>query len=821
MGDGNETRDALPESAQVVVIGAGAIGCSTAYHLTRHGVTDVVVLEQHTVSSGTTWHAAGAVAQYRPNANLMSLAKYSLELYRQLEEETGQSTGLRQCGGMRVTTSRERRSEYERAITTARSFGLEMHLISPREAQALFPIMVVDDLDCALYVPSDGVVGPADLNQALAKAARQGGARIVEHAAVTGFVIEGDSVRAVETTQGTIRCGDVAICAGIWSRRLGALAGVTVPIWPSRHCYFITEEFEGLDPGWATNRDPDLWHYFVPTGAGLIVGQYEPDPIPWETTEIPRGWSFRLLPENRTHFTRLLSPLSRRVPLLDEIGVKTWIHGLESFTEDQNPVVGRAPGRENLYVSCGYNAYGVSVAGGFGMALAHWIAEREPPFDLWPCDIRRFSSAARSDEVVKARVAGGQGRHYAVHFPSEEIPDARPLRRSALYDRVRALGACFGEKAGWERPNWFAPSGVEPADEPSFGRQNWFPHVGDECRACREGVVLMDLSSFAKATVAGRDAEAVLQRLCTADVSVEPGQVRHTLVLNGKGGIEADLTVARLSPDGYLVVTGSAFATHDFGILRGAIEAGDRAALVDVTSAYATLAVVGPRSRELLQSVCESDLSREAFSFRSVQNVVVAGAPVLCMRVSYTGELAFELYVPTEYALTVFDAIVATGSSFGLRHAGYRAIDSLRLEKANRAWAVEIGPDYTPLEAGLGYAVSFRKPERYPGRAALEAQRERPLGKRLVTFTVDDPDMVLLGRETIYRDGQPLGWLASGGYGHTVGCGIGLGYVQYAEGVTDELLGSGTWELEVAMRRVPTAVHRGAIVDPDGIRMRS
>lgn len=634
VGGGQEegSTGQLPEAAEVVVIGAGAIGCSTAYHLTCHGVTDVVVLEQHTISAGTTWHAAGAVAQYRPNANLMSLAKYSAELYERPERETGQATGLRRCGGMRVTTSRERRREYERSITTARSFGLEMHLISPREAKALFPIMEVDDLDCALYVPSDGVVGPADLNQALAKAARQGGARIFEHVGVTGFQVEDGSVAAVETTVGQIRCGSVAICAGIWSRSLGRRAGVTVPTWPSRHCYFITEEFEGPDPSWATSRDPDLWHYFVPTGSGLIVGQYEPDPIPWETAEIPRGWAFRLLPEDRKHFTRLLAPLSRRVPILDEIGVKTWVHGLESFTEDQNPVVGRVPGFRNLYVSCGYNAYGVSVAGGFGMALAHWIVEGEPPFDLWPCDIRRFSGIHRSDEVVRARVAGGQGRHYAIHFPYEEAPEGRPLRRSPLYDRLRGLGASFGEKAGWERPNWFAPPGVEPVDRPSFGRPSWFPYVGEECRACRSAVVLMDLSSFGKAKVVGRDAEAVLQRLCTADLAVSPGQVRHTLVLNRRGGIEADLTVARLAWDEFLVVTGSAFVVHDFGILGEAIEPDDRAALVDVTSAYACLCLAGPRARDVLQPVCEADLAPAFFPFRSAREVVVSGAPVQCRR---------------------------------------------------------------------------------------------------------------------------------------------------------------------------------------------
>jgi 4-methylaminobutanoate oxidase (formaldehyde-forming) len=811
----------LPGSAKVVIVGGGAIGCSTAYHLTQLGVTDVVVLEQHQVSAGSTWHAAGAVAQYRPNANLMALAKYSVELYPRLERETGLSTGLRQTGGMRVTTSKERRKEYERAITTARSFGLEMELISPAEVKRLFPIMETGDLDCAVWVPTDGVVGPSDLAQALAKAARQGGARILEGVRVERFLVEDGRVAGLETTAGTIRCERAAICAGIWSRALGRLAGVNVPIWPSRHCYFLTEEFDGLDPSWPTNRDPDMWHYFVPTGSGLIVGQYEPDPVPWESAEIPRGWSFRLLPEDRRHFTRLLAPLTARVPLLEEVGIRRWIHGLESFTEDQNPVVGETPEVRGLYVACGFNAYGVSVAGGFGWALAEWVANGEPPYDLWASDIRRFSSPHRSDAVVRARVAGGQGRHYTVHFPYEELPDARPLRRSPLYDRLRALRACFGEKAGWERPNWFAPEGMEPVDELSFGRAGWFRVVGEECRGCREGVALLDLSSFSKAVVAGRDAEAVLQRLCTADLAVEPGQVRHTLVLNRRAGIEADLTVARLSDEAFLVVTGSAFATHDFGLLRTGIGERDRAALVDVTSAYAVLGVVGPRSRELLQPICEQDLSSEAFPFRAAQELVVGRAPCLALRVSYTGELGYELYVPAEYAATVFDAIVAAGASLGLCHAGYRALDSLRLEKGNKAWAVDIGPDYTPLEAGLGYAVSWRKAEPFPGRDALAAQREGPLRKRLVGFTVDDPEAVLLGRETIYRDGRPLGWLTSGGFGHTVGLGVGLGYVRDPDGVRDELLETGEWEVEVAMRRYPARVHLRPLVDPAGERMRA
>jgi 4-methylaminobutanoate oxidase (formaldehyde-forming) len=811
----------LPTDAQVVVIGGGAIGCSTAYHLTKLGCRDVVVLEQHVLSAGSTWHAAGAVAQYRPNANLMSLAKYSVELYQGLEHETGQSTGLRQTGGMRITTSRERRAEYERAITTARSFGLEMHLISPREAKELFPIMETDDLDCAIYVPTDGSVGPSDLTKALSRGARDGGARIFERVTVTGFDIRDGRIAAVETSEGTIRCERAAICCGIWSRAAGRLAGVNIPLWPSKHCYFLTEPFPELDPAWPTNRDPDLWHYFVPTGSGMFVGQYEPDPIPWRSDTIPRGWSFRLLPEDRRHFTRLYAPVAQRVPLLDRVGVQSWFHGLESFTEDQNPVVGETPEVQGLYVAAGFNAYGVSVAGGFGMALAEWIANGAPPFDLWPCDVRRFSSVHRSSETVKARAVGGQGRHYAIHFPFEEIAEARPLRRSPLYDRLAAERAVFGEKAGWERPNWFAPQGVEPVERYSFGRQQWHDHAGAEHRACREQVVVFDLSSFSKARLVGRDAEQVLQRLCTANLELPPGRLAHTLVLNPKGGIEADMTVARLDHDDYLIITGSAFGTHDFGLVRAAVAAGEHASLVDVTSAYAVLGVVGPRSRELLQSITEDDISAEPFPFRSVREIVVGRAPVLALRVSYTGELGYELYVPSEYALAVYERIVLAGVDFGLRNAGYRALDSLRLEKGNKAWAADIGPDYTPLEAGLLYPLAFDKAGGFPGRDALLAQRERPLNRRLMTFTLEDPEIVLVGREGIYRDGHAVGWLTSGGFAHSLEKPVGLGYVRHDDGVTDDYLAAGTWELEVATRRAPAQPQDGAVFDPGGARMRS
>lgn len=809
----------FPDQAQYVVIGGGIMGCATAYHLAKGGCKDVVLIERAKLTSGSTWHAAGAVAQYRSNANLMYLISYGVELYAKLEAETGQATGWRQLGGMRLTTSKERRREYERSITTARSFGLEMALLTPREAQAKFPLITVDDVDCALYVPTDGTVSPSDVTMALAKGARMRGVRIFEGTKATGFRIRDGRLEAVETNRGTIRCERAALCTGIWSREVARLAGVNVAIQPSHHCYFVTEKIEGITPDLPFMRDPDLWHYFREEVGGLMVGQYEPDPIPF-AARIPEDFEFRLMPENLDHFMPHLMPMLKRIPALESVGIKKWFNGLESFTEDQQPVLGESPEVRGLFVGCGFNAYGISAGGGFGMALAHWMQAGEPPFDLWPCDVRRFGALHRSDRSVLARAVEGQGHHYTIHFPYEELTATRPLRRSALYDRLKANRACFGEKAGWERPLWFAPPGVEPVDVYTFGKQHWFPHVAEEHRACRTAAIVLDQSSFSKGLLVGRDAEAVLQRLCAGDMDMPVGKVSHTLMLNRRGGIECDMTVARLDRDAFYLVIGTATAIRDFSHIRRGIPEGAQAWLVDQTSAYGVLSVMGPKAREILQPICEDDLANAAFPFGQAREVRVAGAPVRALRITFVGELGWELHVPTEYMLTVYDAVKAAGAPHGLRDAGYRALDSLRIEKANKIWGADIGPDDTPLEAGIRYAVSLRKNTDFVGRDAVLAQRDRPLVKRLVVMSVDDPEILLLGRETIYRDGERIGWLRSGGYGHTVGKAIGLGYVSRPDGVTDDFLATGRYELEVAMRRVPATLTLSPLYDPQGLRSR-
>ncbi len=812
---------AFPDQARVVIIGGGAIGCATAYHLAKHGCQDVVLIEKAKLTSGSTWHAAGAYAQFRTDPNAGRLMAYGGNLYASLEAETGQATGWRQTGGMRVASNRNRRREYERAITTARSFGVEMELISAKEAQALFPLMTIDHVDCALYIPSDGAFSPSDLCMALAKGARQFGARLFEDTAVTGFDIENGTVAAVTTERGKICCEVAVICCGIWSRAVGRLAGINVPIQPSHHCYFVTEPIEGVTRDMPTTRDPDLWHYIREEVGGLIVGQYDPDPIPF-VGPIPEDHEFKLMPENLDHFMPRLEGLLDWIPALKTAGIKAWFNGLESFTEDQNPVMGEAPEVRNIFVSAGFNAYGVTGCGGAGMALGEWILNREPPYDLWSFDIHRFGDYHRADSQVLVRSLEGQGHHYTIVWPHEDMKAGRPLRRSAIYDRLAANRACFGAKFGWERPNWFAPAGVEPVEVESFERPHWHDHVAAEHEACRAAAAIFDQSSFAKFALIGRDAEAVLQRLCAADVGRPPGRITYTQMLNRNGGIECDLTVARIANDHYYIVTGTGFATHDFDHIRRNIDDDAHASLIDITSAYGTLALMGPKSRDILGSVAEGALGFDACPFGTVSEIYVAGAPVRAMRLTFVGELGWELHVATEYMVTVYDALKAAGAELGLRDTGYRAIDSLRLEKGYRVWAADIGPDYNPLEAGLGFAVAFDKPTAFIGQDAVQRQREEPLTRRLVTLTIaDDPALQLWGRETILRDGERVGWLASGGFGYTVGSSIGMGYVRHAAGVTDDYLTSGTYELEVATRVVPAELHLRPLYDPDNERVRA
>jgi sarcosine dehydrogenase len=812
---------AQPTHARCVVIGGGIVGCSVAYHLAREGWNDVVLLERGQLTSGSTWHAAGLVGQLRTNANVTQLLKHSVELYEGLEADTGQTSGWKRNGGLRLACNAERLTEIRRQATTARSFGLEMHLLSPKEAQDLWPLMDVSDVVGAAFLPTDGQANPSDITLALAKGARQQGVRIFEECAVTGFRIERGRIAGVLTDHGEIACEAVALCAGLWSKALGRLAGVRVPLQPVQHQYMITEPIEGVTPDLPTLRDHDRLIYFKEEVGGLVMGGYEPDPKPWAEDGIPEGFRFALLDPDWDHFEQLMQQALARVLALETAGVKQLINGPESFTPDGNFILGEAPEARGFYLACGFNAFGIASAGGAGRALAEWIAGGEPPMDLWPVDIRRFGLPHGDDGWVRARTLELYGKHYTIAWPGEEHTSGRPLRRSPLYDRLRAAGAVFGEKLGWERANWFArPGRDEPRDVYGFARPNWFEAVGAEHRACRERVALFDASSFAKFLLVGQDAEAALSWICANDVARPAGCVVYTQMLNARGGIECDLTATRLAEDAYYLVMGTGFATHDFAWIRSNLPEGADARLLDVASVFAVLPVMGPCARDLLARVTSDDISNAALPFGAWRAIQIAGAPVRALRVTYVGELGYELHVPVEFACTLYDALVAAGEPLGLANAGYRAIESLRLEKGYRAWGADIGPDYTPLEAGLGFAVKLGTSEPFLGRKALERQRATGMRKRLAGFTVDDPEVVLLGRETIYRDGAPVGWLSSGGYGYTVGKAIGYGYVRHPDPIDAAWLRAGSYELEVATERVPTTLHLQAPYDPDGQRIR-
>ncbi len=815
------TRD-LPKEARAVVIGGGIVGCSTAYHLGQLGWDETVVLERAKLTSGSTFHAAGLVGQLRSNANITQLLGYSVALYDRLEAETGQATGWKRNGGLRLACNEERWTEVKRQATTAHSFGLEMQLLSPGEAKELWPLMQVSDVVGAAFLPTDGQANPSDITQALAKGARGEGVRFFEDTPVTEILIEQGRVAGVVTPRGTIRTGIVVNCAGQWAREMGRLAGVNVPLVSVQHQYMITEPIAGVAPDLPTLRDPDRLTYFKEEVGGLVMGGYEPNPVPWAVEGLPEGFHFGLLDSDFDHFEQLMTQALERVPALETAGVRQLLNGPESFTPDGNFILGEAPELRGFYVGAGFNAFGIASGGGAGMALAAWIVEGEPPYDLWPVDIRRFGRPHFDIDWVRKRTLELYGKHYTIAWPAEEHDSGRPCRRSPLYDRLADLGACFGEKLGWERPNWFADlgAGETPKDEYSFGRPSWFEAVGREHRAAREAAVVFDQSSFAKFLLVGPNAAAALDWICANDVTKAPGRLTYTQLLNVRGGIESDLTVARLAEDRFYIVTGTGFATHDFDWIARNVPAGLRAQLVDVTSAYAVLSLMGPRSREILQGLTSADLSNAAFPFATAQEIGIAGAPVIALRVTYVGELGWELHVPCEFAVNLFEALMAAGARHGLAPAGYRAIESLRLEKGYRAWGADIGPDHTPLEAGLGWAVKLKSNTPFLGREALQAQTEAPLSKRLAGFTAD-PEIVLLGRETIFRDGERVGWLSSGGYGYTVDRSIGYGYVRNREGVDREFLLSGRYELEVATERVPCEIQLAPLYDPKSARVKA
>jgi len=816
---------ALPSHARAVIVGGGIIGCSVAYHLAKLGWKDVVLLERQKLTSGTTWHAAGLVRAMLYSGNLTKLARHSVELYTRLEAETGQATGFKQNGSISIAANAERWDELRRGASMAKAFGVEAEEISTGQVLEKWPLMNVEDVVGAIFFPRDGQCNPADTAMALAKGARMGGVKIFEDTKVTGILTKDGRATGVRTAEGKIEAEVVVNCGGMWAREIGLMAGVAVPLHAAEHFYIVTEPIAGLPSNLPVMRNMDACAYYKEDAGKLLIGAFEPKAKPWGMKGIPEDFCFDELPEDFDHFQPILEGAIHRVPKLAETGIRKFFNGPESFTPDQRYLLGEAPELRNFYVAAGFNSIGIQSAGGAGMALASWIAEGHPPFDLWDVDIRRMMPHQNRKTYLHDRVSEALGLLYAMHWPYRQFETARGIRLTPLYHKLKERGACFGEVAGWERANWFAwqgakPNGVEPRYEYSFGRQNWFARAATEVKATREKVALFDQSTFAKFLVRGTDAERELQRICASDVGGGPGRAVYTQWLNERGGIEADLTVTRLSEDAYMVVTAAATAKRDLHWLRRNLAQDARVAVDDVTNAYAVLGVMGPNSRALLQSLTDADLSNAGFPFGASREIEIGHVRLRATRISYMGELGWELYVPSDMAAGLFDIIVGKGDAFGLALGGMHAMDCLRIEKAYRHWGHDITDEDTPLEAGLGFAVAFDKNHPFIGRDALLAQRGKPLKRRLVQFALEDPEPLLYHNEPIYRDGKLVGHTSSAAYGHHLGRAVALGYVRNDAGVDAEFVAKGRFELEVGLKRYPARASLKPMYDPTSARMK-
>ena len=769
----------LPTHAQTVIVGGGIAGCSTAYHLTQLGRRDVLLLEQGRLTCGTTWHAAGLVGQMRPNRAMTRMSRYGIELYSTLEASTGLATGWKQCGSVNVARTPERWRVLHKQAALARGFGVEVHRISPQEAGERVPVMRTDDLQGALWIPGDGTANPTDLTMSLAKGARLGGATLLEGVEVTGVIIEHGRVAGVRTSQGEVRCETLVNCAGQWARQFGALAGVNVPLFPAEHFYVVTDRIPGVLPSMPVVRDPDGFIYYKEEVGGLVMGGFEPVAKPWRVDPIPNHFQFQLLAEDWEQFEPLMKAAIHRTPCLETAPIKMLLNGPESFTPDGNFILGEAPGLRGCFVCAGFNSAGIANSGGAGRLIAEWVVAGRAPGDLWDVDIRRFGPFTGNRRALAERTAETLGLHYAMRWPRQELHSARPLRTSPLYDRLLAAGAEFGSKNGWERANVFKPAGAA-LPPPTLDRPGWLDWVIDEQRATRESVALYDQSSLSKLQLQGRDALAVLQRLCANQIDVAVGRMVYTPMLNERGGYESDLTVLRLSVERFLVVTGSAQTVRDEDWIARHIGAAEHAVLTDLGAMYSVLSVMGPRAAELLARVSPDDLSPAALKFSHSREIDLGLARVRAVRMSYVGGPGFELYVPVEMARHVYLALKEAGADLGLRDAGYYALDALRIEAGRRAWGAELGPDDNPVEAGLMSAVALDKPEPFIGREALRAALGRPLQRTLLSFVLDDPAVYVWGGEAVLMGGEPVGELSSAGWSPKAGACMALGWVRGA-----------------------------------------
>ncbi len=810
---------ALPKHARVVVIGGGVSGCSVAYHLAKAGWTDIVLLERRKLTSGTTWHAAGLIGQLRASANMTRLARYSAGLYVGLEEETGISTGMRQVGSISAALTPHRMEELRRQATMARIFGVDVHEISPAEIKAMYPHLEVGDVVGGVHLPLDGQCDPANIAMALAKGARMRGATIAEGVKVTRVVTSEGRVTGVDYTgpegPGHIAADIVVNCAGMWGRDLAAQNGVAVPLHACEHFYLVTEPVDGLGH-LPVLRVPDECAYYKSDAGKMMLGAFEPKAKPWGMAGIREDFEFDTLPEDWDHFQPILEAAMARMPLFQTAGIHTFFNGPESFTPDDRYYLGEAPELKGYWVAAGYNSIGIASSGGAGMALAAWITEGEPPFDLWEVDIRRAQPFQKNRAYLKDRVSETLGLLYADHYPYRQMETSRGVKRSPLHAHLAARGAVFGEVAGWERANWFAKPGQDRAYRYDWHRQNWFDNQADEHRAIRTGVGLFDMTSFGKIRVEGPGALRFLNRVCSAELDVAAGRIVYTMMLNARGGIEADLTVTRLSETAFLLVVPGATLQRNLAWLRSQL-AEDFAVITDVSGGEAVLCLMGPQSRDVLMRVSPNDFSNAAHPFGMAREIEIGMGLARAHRVTYVGELGWELYVPTEQAAHVFEALEAAAPEMKL--CGLHTLDSCRIEKAYRHWGHDITDEDHVLEAGLGFAVSKKKAA-FLGREAVLRKAEAGLSRRMVQFLVRDPEAAIFHNEALVRDGKIVGPVTSGNYGHALGGAVAMGYVPCAGQSEAEVLGS-TYQIEIAGRRYAAEASLVPLYDPRSERVRA
>ncbi|MFZ1341115.1 MAG: FAD-dependent oxidoreductase [Paracoccaceae bacterium] len=813
----------IPDRAEVVIVGGGIAGCSVAYHLAKIGITDVALFERQQLTSGTTWHAAGLVTQLRATRRMTELAKYTGELFGELEAETGQATGFKQNGSLRVANTPARLEELARGASMGRNFGLPVQPVTPGEIKERWAPIDTDGIVGGFWFPHDGQVNPADVTQAYARGARMRGAKIFENTGVTRILVENGKAAGVMTAKGPVRAKTVVLCGGMWSRDLAAEAGVAIPLHAAEHFYIVTEPVEGLPRELPVLFLGDEWTYYKEDAGKLLVGFFEPNAKPWGQTGIPEDFAFGTLPEDLDHIAPYLDAATRRVPVLQRTGIQLFFNGPESFTPDDRYLLGETPEVPGLFCATGFNSIGILSSGGVGKALADWIRDRRPPMELMDVDIRRMQSFQTNRSYLEERTTETLGLLFDMHWPNRQFETARGIRRGPFHDKLAGLGAFMTEAAGWERPGFFGPPGSTPGVTYSYGRPSWFDATGAECRNTASAVTLFDHSCFIKYLVEGPDAARMLNRIAANDIDVAPGRVVYTQWLNEAGGIEADVTVTRLSETAFMVVTIAVSQRRDMAWLKRHIPESARVSVQDVTSGLPMLALMGPNARALLARLTPSDLSDAGFPFGSSREIDLGHARVRASRLTYVGELGWELYMPAEFAGHVFDKLVEAGADLGLNMGGFFAINSLRMEKGYRHWGHDIGEEDTPLQAGLGFAVAFDKPGGFIGRDALLRQRDAgPIDRRMVQICVEAEGIPphLHHNEPILRDGKIVGSVTSGAYGHRVGASLGMGYVSCPGGVSADWLASGEWEVEVAWKRYRARPQLRPWYDPKGDRLK-